>query len=163
MKFAWARWAVEGISPGALFVVHLAPPEGILGAWLMRLTAVERICLGVLVGELVACVRNGVLLAAGLAGGRRQEAVVEVDEERGGRRKQDVAVIRLLAVAFNHPAKFATGSREGGGVGRRIPVFARKNDRHLENSFSFGARQVGTVGKGMMIWTARGQEIGNQC
>lgn len=69
-----------------------------------RLTAVECICLRVLVGEVVAGVGNGVLLAAGLAGSRRQDTVVDVDKERGARCKQDVAVIGLLAVVFNHLA-----------------------------------------------------------
>lgn len=81
VKLAWARWAAEGVS-------HLTfkGREG-------QHTAVELERLGVLVGDLLRGVRDGVLDPAGLALGRGQEHVVGVDEDGAGRREEDVAVL----------------------------------------------------------------------
>ena len=81
MKFAWARWAILNRQFG-YFYLHTSSRDGWIGD---GRTAVERICLGVLLGLLGRGIRVGVGDAGLLAAVPGEEAVQGVDEEgRGG-------------------------------------------------------------------------------
>ena len=79
VKLAWARWAL-GWSAA---ILHLEAER--------RHTTVKLERLRILVGKLLRGVGGGVLDTAGLALGRGEERVIDIDEEGRGGSQENVA------------------------------------------------------------------------